>query len=335
MVVSLLKDSLRMQNKRRLFLAGATGMAGSSILNYLIENNSEIRITASYHNIPPVLNHHSIDYIQGDLRSLEDCRRMIKGCDCAIMSAAYAGGADFVKNFPWQHMKENLLMNIQMLEAFHLEGIRRVIFIGSAACYQEFEGSIKEDGLDLNIEPHDMYFGFGWAMRFIEKLCKFLNQKYGIQISIVRLANIFGPFDKFDPQRSNFIPALIRKAVDRMDPYEVWGSPEVTRDVLYSEDFAKAIAMMICNDKIKFDILNLGSGLRTTVGNVVKWALKSAGHTPAEIKYIQNKPTTIKFRALDCSKAKTVLGWEPKFSIEEGINKTTEWWMRNKGIWKR
>lgn len=335
MAVSFLKDNLKMQNNKNIFLAGATGMAGSSILNYFIENNPDIKITASYHTLPPFFNHNSINYVQGDLRSLDDCRRMARGCDCAIMSAAYAGGADFVRNFPWQHMKENLLMNIQMLEAFQLEGIRKVIFIGSAACYQEFEGSINEDGLDLNIEPHNMYFGFGWAMRFIEKLCKFINQRYGIQIIIVRLANIFGPFDKFDPKRSNFIPALIRKAVDRMSPYEVWGSPDVTRDVLYSEDFARAIVMMVCDDKIKFDVFNLGSGVRTTVGNVVEWALESVGHRPAEIKYIQDKPTTIKFRALDCSKAKTVLGWVPRFSIEEGIQKTTQWWIRNRDKWER
>ena len=65
-------------------------------------------------------------------------------------------------------------MNTQMIEAFQLENIKRVIYIGSATLYQEFEGSIKEDELDLNKDPNQAYLGFGWVVRFIEKLCKFL-----------------------------------------------------------------------------------------------------------------------------------------------------------------
>lgn len=322
-------------DNKKIFLAGSTGMAGISILRYILENCPTTKITASYHNTEPLIKHKQIDYTQGDLRSLDDSRRMSRDCDCAIMAAAYAGGAGFTSLFPWEHMKENLLMNMQMLEAFRLENIKRVIFIGSSALYQEFAGNIKEDELDLNQEPADVYFGFGWGMRFIEKLCQFLHKRFGMEIIIVRLANIFGPFDKFDPQRSNFIPALIRKAVDKMDPFEVWGNSSVTRDVLFAEDFARAVVMMVNGDKIKSEIFNLGSGIKTTVGNVVEWALKYAGHSPAEIKYIQDKSTSIKFRALDCTKVKNILGWQPQYTIEEAIGKTTQWWMENKDKWKR
>lgn len=310
-------------------------MAGTNILRHIIDNYQTAKIRASYHTMRPLIRHKNVRYMQGDLRSLKDCRRIVRGCDCAIMAAAYAGGADFVKSFPWEHMKDNLLMNVQMLEAFHLENIKRIIFIGSAALYQEFEGSIKEEELDLNKDPYEVYFGFGWGMRFIEKLCKFLNKKYGIETIVVRAANIFGPYDKFNPRVSNFIPAIIRKAVDKMDPFEVWGTPDVTRDVIYADDFARAIVMMAENDKIKFDIFNIGSGVKTTVGNVVEWALKYAKHKPSQIRYLQDKPTTIKFRALDCTMAKSILGWESQYSIEEAIKKTTEWWIKNKEKWNK
>jgi GDP-L-fucose synthase len=260
---------------------------------------------------------------------------MAKGCDCAVMAAAHAGGAGFAKQFPWEHMKENLLMNLQMLEAFRLEKIKRVVFIGSAALYQEFEGSIKEDSLDLNKEPHEAYFGYGWAIRFLEKLCKFTHKQYGTQTVIIRAANIFGPYDKFNPQVSNFIPAIIRKAADRMDPFEVWGSPGVTRDVIYADDFAMAIAMTLDNDKIEFETFNIGSGVKTTVGSVVEWALKYTGHKPSQVKYLADKPTAIKFRALDCARARDLLGWTPRYRIEEGVRKTAEWWMENRNKWNK
>ena len=322
-------------DNKKIFLAGSTGMVGTSILRFVTENCPTAKIVASRHDTEPIIKNSQIEYVEGDLRSVEDCRRMVRGCDCAIMAASHAGGVGFTRQFPWEHMKENLLMDVQMLEAFRLENVKRIIFIGSAVLYQEFEGSIKEEELDLNKEPHEAYFGYAWAMRFLEKLCQFLHIKYGIEIVIVRAANIFGPYDKFNPQMSNFIPAIIRKAVDKMEPFEIWGSPEVTRDVLYADDFARAIVMMVDNDKIKFDIFNIGSGTKTTVGNVVEWALKYAHHEPKEIKRIENKPTTIKFRALDCHKVEKVLGWKPKYSIEEGVRKTVEWWMENKEAWKK
>jgi nucleoside-diphosphate-sugar epimerase len=322
-------------DNKKIFLAGSTGMAGTSILRYLLDNAPTAAIRASYHNTEPIIKHKQVEYTRGDLRSLKDCRAMAAGCYCAIMAAAYAGGAGFMRSFPWEHMRENLIMNLQMLEAFHQENVKRIVYIGSATLYQQFEGNIKEEQLDLNKEPHDAYFGYGWAVRFVEKMCKFLNKKYGTQIAIAQTANIFGPYDKFSPDFSNFIPAIIRKAVSKMDPFEVWGTPDVTRDVVYADDFARAIVTMADNEEIEFDIFNIGSGVKTTVGNVVEWALKYSGHSPSAVKYIQNKPTTIKFRALDCTKAKRVLRWQPQYTIEEAVKKTTQWWLENKDTWKK
>lgn len=310
-------------------------MVGTSILDYLIKNFPGMEMRAAYHNNKPFIHNERVQYVSGDFKSLDDCRQMVRGCDLVIMAASYAGGAQFVRSFPWEHMNENLKINMQLLEAFRLENVQRVIFISSTAVYQEFDGSIKEEEIDFNKDPHAAYFGLAWGMRFIEKLYQFLHMQYGIEIIIARAANIFGPYDKFDPKFSNFIPAIIRKAVDKMDPFEVWGTPDVTRDVIYSEDFTRAILMMADNDEIKFDIFNIGSGAMTTVANVVEWVLKFSGHKPSVIKYIQNKPTTIKFRALNCAKAKALLGWEPRYSIEEGIKITTEWWDKNKEKWKR
>ncbi len=319
-----------------IFLAGATGLAGSSILEYLLKNYSSIKIRAShYKHTKPFIKHERIEYVYGDLKSREDCRKMVSGCDCAIMAAAYTGGAKMITSAPWEYVSDNLIMNLQMLEAFYLEGVKRVVSIGTAVEYQEFEGHIKEDELDWNRDPHPAYFGIGWSKRYIEKLCEFCHLQYGMEVVNVRLANIFGPYAKFDPKTSNFIPAIIRKAVDKMDPFEVWGSPDVTRDVIYSEDFARAVVMMMDNDKIKFDTFNIGSGVKTTVSEVVEWTLKYAGHKPNKINYLTDKPTTIKFRALDCLKAKEVLGWQPQYTIEEGIKKTTQWWIENRSWWTK
>jgi GDP-L-fucose synthase len=251
------------------------------------------------------------------------------------MAAAISGGSQMATSEPWRYINDNLIMNAQMLEAFYFENIKRVIYIGSATLYQEFDGYIKENDLDLNKDPCSAYFGFGWVVRLIEKLCEFWHAKHGMEIVIARVSNIFGPYTKFSPQISNFISALIRKAVDRMDPFEVWGEPDVTRDVLYSEDFGRAIALMMDKNDIKFDIFNIGSGTKTTVNDAVNWVLKYTDYKNSKIKYTKDKPATFKFRALDCSKAEKILHWKPEFSVEEGIKKTVEWWIKNKEWWKK
>lgn len=323
-------------DNKLVFLSGSTGLVGSSIMKYLLDNYPAIRIRASfYKHKKPFIKHKRIEYVYGDLRYKEDCKKMSAGCDCAIMAAANSGGSSVHTSEPWKYIADNVTMISQQLEAFHFQNVKRVVYISSSILYQEFEGHIKEEELDLNQDPSPVYMGVGWVIRFAEKLCKFWHNKYGMEILVARAANIFGPYARFDPQTSNFIPALVRKAVEKEDPFEVWGSRDVTRDVIYSEDFARAIAMIIDKDELKFDIFNIGSGVRTTVQDVVGWALKYAGHKPSTIKYISDKPTTNKFRAIDCSKAREMLGWQPEYRIEEGIRKTTEWWIENRHLWTK
>ncbi len=320
----------------RIFLAGATGLAGTAILKRLLADHPDARIRASDRTpVAPNVRGDRVEYVQGDLRELDFCRSMARGCGCAIMAAAYTGGAGLVNAFPWAHIKENLWLNMQMLEAFHLEKVPRVVFIGSATLYQDFEGRIAEDALDLNQDPHPAYMGFGWVVRFTEKICRLLHDRYGMQVAVARVANIFGPFARFDPASSNVIPALIKKAVDRMDPFEVWGDPSVTRDVIYADDFAEAIVKMAACEQDAFEVFNVGSGEPTTVGQIVGWALKAARHEPRVVTYRQDRPTTMRYRALDCSKIRAALDWAPRHTIEEGIRKTTEWWIENKAWWNR
>lgn len=320
-------------NDKTIFLAGSTGLAGSSIANNILNSYPKAVVRGAYFHTQPFLEHEGMNYVKGDLRSADDCREMVKGCDYAVMAAANTGGSQQLVNEPWKQVNDNLFMNSQMLESFHFEKIKRVVCVGSATLYPEFEGCIKEEDIDLNEDPPDAYFGIGWVTRYIEKLCKFWHDRSGMEIVMIRTANIFGPFAKFDPRTSNFIPAIIRKAVDKIDPFEVWGSSDVTRDVIYSEDFASAVVSLLINDDIKHDVFNLGSGTCTSVGDVVKWVLDAAEHEPKSVEYDSDKPTTIKNRMLDRSKIKQMTGWEPEYSPQEGIKRTTKWWSENKGWW--
>ena len=105
--------------------------------------------------------------------------------------------------------------------------------------------------------------------------------------------------------------------------------------MLFMLNFADAILKMMDNDKLDFEIFNLGSGVKTRVSEVVQWALKYSGYNDARVQYSRDKPTTIGFRALDCQKAKTLLDWQPEHSIEQGVAETVRWWVENKDTWTK
>jgi GDP-L-fucose synthase len=324
-----------MLDRGKIFVAGATGLTGTSIIRNLLAYDPSLRIRGTYHTMPPFFSDDRVEYVKADLTDREDCRRAVAGCRLAVLAAAATGGAQTAHSQPYLQMTDNLIMDALILESVVLEGIKRVIYLSSATVYQPFDGYIREDELDWNQDPHSSYLGVGWAKRSAEKLCRFWHEKYGLEIIILRCANIYGPYAKFDPNTSNFIPALIRKAVDKIEPFEVWGRADVARDVIFADDVAHAVALFLFQNGIKFDIFNMGYGEITTVGEVVGLALECADYFPRKLIYTDDMPTTIGFRALDCSKLKRVLNWQPAHSIKDGIMMTMDWWKKNKESWPR
>jgi nucleoside-diphosphate-sugar epimerase len=322
-------------NKPKILVAGATGMVGTSIMRHLVSEHPSVAVSGTWHFSAPFCNGGNLEYVQADLTIREECRKAVRGCSGVIMAAAHSGGAASSMAEPQRQTTDNLVMDANLLEACHAEGVERVVFISSATVYQDLEGVISESGLDWNKDPHPAHFGVGWAKRSAEKLCQFWHLKYGLEVVVARASNVYGPFARFDPGRSNFIPALIRKAADELDPFDVWGSPKVTRDVIFCEDFARAISGLFFAAQIKHDVFNVGSGTSTTVGEVVELALRAAGHRPSRINYTESGPSTTKSRLLDCSKIRQAIDWTPVVSLEQGIRETTLWWTENKYRWKK
>ncbi len=326
---------MKNNSKINILVTGATGLAGTAILARVLSLFHDASVRGIYCGTPPFFKHDRLSYVHADLTTKDGCRKAAQGCNMAIMTAACTGGANAAKNAPAAQMSDNLAMDVLMLDAVYHEGIQRVVYLSSATVYQEFKGAIKEAELDWNQDPHPAYIGVGWAKRSAEKLCYFWHAKYDLEILIVRCANIYGPYAKFDVSVSNFIPALIVKAAAQMDPFEVWGGPTIKRDVIFSDDMADAVVALLAHSDLKYGVYNLGSGRTTTVDEVVKRVLAHCNHKPSCIDYIDNRPTTIQTRALDCNQIQAALGWTPAVSLDEGIARTCQWWMRNKRWWTK
>lgn len=319
-----------------VFVAGAIGLAGSAVVRRLLAASPTVRVRAGRRGAAGCfVDDPRVDYVPGDLRVAADCRRLLRGCDMAVLTAANTGGAAYAVASPWQQVTDNVLMDTQILQALHDEGVSRAIYVSSATVYQAHDDAITEDQLDWNQDPARGHFGVGWAKRAAEKLCRFWHDAAGLEVIVVRAANIYGPCARFDPARANVIPALIRKAVGRQDPFEAWGRPDVLRDVIYVEDFAVGVVALLTARDIAFDTFNLGSGQAVSVGEMVDTALRLAGHDPSGIVWRGDAPTTASRRVLDCGRIARAVGWRAEVSLEEGMRRTTAWWQAEGKNWTR
>jgi GDP-L-fucose synthase len=172
---------------------------------------------------------------------------------------------------------------------------------------------------------YEGYFGYGWMRRYLERISEFVASKSDMKIALVRPSAVYGRWDNFDPATSHVIPALIRRAVEKQDPYEVWGTGEEVRDFLHIADLACGCLLML-EKHAACDPVNLGYGRAVTIKEVVHIILKAAGHEQATVKFDPSKPSTIPFRMVDTSKARRVLGFEPQMSLEEGLTDTVKWY---------
>jgi nucleoside-diphosphate-sugar epimerase len=307
---------------------------GHALVDRLLrENQGSLRATY-YSQAAPEASPEA-EWVQTDLRDRDACRAALRGCDAALMVAAVTGGSASSKNEPWNQVTDNLAMGSQFLHACYLEKVPRVVLVGSATCYPPNDEALQEDSLDWNVDPFEAHFGIGWVTRSMEKLARFWHDKTGMEIILVRAANIFGPYAKFDPATSNFLPALMRKAVEKLDPFVVWGSPDVVRDVIYSVDFADDLVQLLNHKEVAFDVFNVGSGKGITVQQAVNWCLEYSGHHPREVTYTASAAPATRARILDCLKLEQLLGSRTPLGIERGIRDTLTWYQLHHTIWNR
>lgn len=325
-----------------VFVAGGAGMAGHAVIEALLKRRPNGRVRASFRHTPPAVDDERVEFLPLDLTDRQALVTALRGCDQAVLVAAEGGGIRTLAEEPWRQVGPNLILATTWLEAIHDAGVQRALVVGSATCYQPLAATIREDQLDWNEDPSPEAFGVGWVTRAVEKLCEFGRRSAGLDIVCVRAANIYGPRARFDPARSNVIPALVRKVAD-LSPraaaprhrrtLEVWGSPDVTRDVIYSADFGEAVARLLDESAANGRVFNVGSGRPVQVGDIVKTLLRLTDNEDVDIVYSAGAPASASTRVLNCDALTAAVNWAPPTSIEDGLRETLRWWRNNRATW--
>ena len=237
--------------KSNILIVGGSGFVGTNILKKI--NHSKYNVFATRNKSKKYLKNNKIKYFKGNLKNLKFCEKITDSIDIVIMCAAVSSGAMVIQNNPMFHVDDNIVMNQNILKASAKNKIKKFIFLSSNTVYPVIKKPMKEN--DMNYDLFHKYFNVGWMKIFSEKLCEMYKSK--MIINIIRPANLYGPYDKFDPTRSKVIPALIRK-FERQKTIEVWGSGKDVKDFLYIDDFVENLLTVV--EKVnKFSILNICS----------------------------------------------------------------------------
>jgi len=160
--------------------------------------------------------------------------------------------------------------------------------------------------------------------RYREKVLEHCSHISDMKIYISRTTAVFGPHDNFDLETSHVIPALIKRSLKGENPFVVWGTPDVVRDFIYVDDVVNGM-LLIMDEGNPMEPYNLGSGESITIGRLVESVL-SACDLQLNVEWDSTKPTTIPFKLADIDKI-TKLGFVPKYTFEQGIKKTIEWYL--------
>lgn len=321
-----MSESMDYLRGKKILVTGGGGFIGTNVVKRLVAEQAYVKATC--HKRSPRFPIDGVEYIYADLTEKEDCLRATKGMDAVILTAAFVAGAQGMLKSPMQLVTDTVILNLRTLEAAFENGVKKCIYISSGMVYPFSTEPLKEESGYLD-DPYDKYFTGGWSRRFIEVVCQMYAEKlHAMDIMVLRIDNLYGPYDNFERHKSHVMPSLIRKTVERMDPFEVWGDGKDYKDFIFIEDLVDGIVLAL-EKADGYHVYNLATGRNVTINDALKIILRCGNYEDAKIMYNTDKPMMIPYKVLCVDKARRELGFEAKTSLEEGICRTMEWYRQH------
>ena len=323
-----------------VLVTGGASFISSHLIDKLVEFGASVTVVDDLSNGKKenlVNSWDKIKFIHQDLEyiSKKEIKDIFTGNEIVFHFAADHGGRGYIDTHP-ADVCSNFAIDHHVFEACSNTNVEKVIFSSSACVYptelQNKIGSdykLKED--DSDPENLDGFLSadveYGWAKLMSEVQMKSFYKQYGLKGCPVRFVTAYGPRE----DETHAIIALIYKAIEKMDPYEIWGDGNQERDFTYVADIVSG--SILAAEKISdMTPVNLGTGQRYKMIDVVKMICKILNWMPSSFNFDTSKPSGALSRSLDNTRAKELLGWEPKFSLKEGLEKTVKWYIEQHKI---
>lgn len=314
---------------KKVLVTGGGGFIGSHVVERLVRLHRGVRVTVAARmspenkrNLAAVLK--SVRVLKADLRDPAACRRACRGQDVVLNLAGVVGGVGYNSRHHGGLFRDNMTLQLNVLEAARLEGVARYLVVSTACVYPRDCRIPTPESEGFRDAPERTNRGYGWAKRMGEYLGQAYAEEFGMKIAIVRPYNAYGPRDHFEPDRSHVIAALVRRVCRGEKPLKVWGDGKATRAFLYVEDFARGL-LDVAEKYPKADPVNIGSSREVSVKELARAVLRAAGHD-ARLVFDPSKPSGQPRRACDTRKSRKVLGFRAEVSLDEGLRRTVAWY---------
>ncbi len=319
-----------------VLVTGGASFIGSHLVDKLISHGANVTVvddlsSGKMENLSESWN--KIKFIKKDLEYIvkEDIKRIFHDQETVFHLAAVHGGRGYISTHP-ADICSNFAIDHHVFEACIDTNVEKIVFASTACVYpdklQEKIGSDyklkEEDSNPFNLEGFmsaDIEYGWGKLMGEMQMIS--FKKQYGLKGCPVRFVTAYGPREN----ETHAIIALIYKAVEKMDPFEVWGNGQQERDFTYVEDIVEG--SILAGQKIlDCTPINLGTGEKYKIIEVLELICKILDWEPSKFKFNTSKPVGPLSRALDNSRANKMIGWQPRFTLEKGLRQTIEWYLK-------
>jgi len=308
------RTEVQFNQDSRIYVAGHRGLVGSAVAralqqlgyrNLLLRRHEELELTD-----------------QASVREFFDRERP----EAVIMAAARVGGIHANSTHPALFIRDNLLVQDNVIDAAHRSGVAKLVFLGSSCIYPKLAPQpIKEEYLLTGaLEPTNELYAIAKIAGV--KMCQAYRREFGFNAISLMPTNLYGPGDNFDLQSSHVLPALIRRFHEAKLRGEatltVWGTGTPRREFLHVDDLADAVVHLLLTYDAE-PIVNVGWGEDVTIRELAELVMSVSGYQ-GRLVFDATKPDGMPRKLLDTARL-TALGWRPKIPLALGIERTYAW----------
>src|SRR5271157_2520017 len=313
-----------------IVITGAGGFIAGNLALYLEEKGfTNIRAVDKKPLYEWYLHLPGVENLCLDVSQEENCRRVCEGAVEVYNLAADMGGMGFIERFRVECLR-SVLINTHMIEAAYRAGARRYFFSSSACAYNT---QLQEDPNVRALKESDAYpamaeRGYGWEKLFSEMVCQEYTAERGMKTFIARFHNVYGPHGTWDGGREKAPAAISRKVIEAKDSgnhtITIWGDGTPTRSFMYIDDCVKGIDMIMHCEELLAKPINLGSSELVSINELVD-IVEAIGGAKLKREYDPDAPRGVAGRNSDNTMIQSILHWEPRTPLREGMAKTYAW----------